>query len=181
MSGFRELANTLRTAISTVTASRETEAVRIASNTLALVESRIIQTGKDSDGKRLPGYSTTQLPKSSYYNKSRNTGSDNRVRKAKKTLSYMGFRQLNNLQTDHVDLYFTGEMWRGTGVIVEKRLLRSTRVVIGGRTPESSNKIDWNSARYGQSILEPSALELQQVRTAWRDARLKELRRIFGV
>lgn len=180
MSGFRQLSDKIRAAINFVAASRESEAVRIASDTLALVESRIIQTGKNSDGNKLPGYSKTQLPKSSFYGKSRNGGAEARVRKAKKTLSYSEFRELNNLQAGHVDLYFTGEMWRGTGVIVEKRLLRSTRVIIGGRTPESSNKIDWNSARYGGSILEPSAKELQQVRQAWRDARIKELRRIFG-
>ncbi len=178
MSDFRRLADLFRLTLDALASSREPEAVRVASDTLALVESRIIETGKDADGGRFPGYSQKKVAASNYAGKSRNAGAAERVKRAK-NLSYAEFRQLNNLQTGHVDLYFTGEMWRGTGVIVEKRLLRSTLVRIGGRTPESARKIDLNSARYGGSILEPSDAELAQVKAAWAAARASRLRLIF--
>ena len=178
MSDFRRLADLFRIAIDSLTSSREADAVRVASDTLALVESRIIETGKDADGVKFPAYSTRKMSASRFAGKSRNAGAEARVKKAK-ALSYAEFRQLNNLQTGHVDLYLTGEMWRGTGVIVEKRLLRSTLVRIGGRTPESARKIDLNSIHYKGSILEPSPIEIQQVRAAWLLARKNRLSRIF--
>lgn len=178
MSDFRKLADLFRLTLDALTSSRESDAVRVASDTLALVESRIIETGKDAEGVRLPGYSQKKVAASNYAGKSRSAGAAEKVKRAK-NLSYAQFRQLNNLQTGHVDLYFTGEMWRGTGVIVEKRLIGSTFVRIGGRTPEAARKIDLNSARYGGSILEPSDTELAQVKAAWAAARASRLRTFF--
>ena len=124
MSGLRSFANAIRLLRDNLVSSRETVAVQVASNLLAQVENRIIQKGEDSEGVKFPGYSTKQVPKYFFYGKSRNAGADNRVKKSKSpTLSYQGFRQLNNLQTQHVDLYFTGEMWRGTGVAVTTAFL----------------------------------------------------------
>ena len=178
MSDFRSLADLFRLTLDALTSSREADAVRVASDTLALVESRIIETGKDADGSRFPGYSTRKMPASRFAGKSRNSGAEQRVKKAG-SLSYAEFRQLNNLQIGHVDLYLTGEMWRGTGVIVQKRQFRSTLVRIGGRTPESARKIALNSERYGGSILEPSLLEIQQVNAAWLAARRNRMARFF--
>lgn len=178
MSDFRNLADLFRLTLDALTSSREADAVRVASDTLALVESRIIETGKGADGSRFPGYSQKKMPAHFYAGKSRSAGAEQRVKKAG-SLSYAEFRQLNNLQTGHVDLYFTGEMWRGTGVIVEKRLLRSTFVRIGGRTPQSAKKIELNSARYGGSILEPSVSEVQEVERAWAAARRARMSRFF--
>ncbi len=45
MSDFRRLADLFRLTLDALTSSREAEAVRIASDTLALVESRIVETG----------------------------------------------------------------------------------------------------------------------------------------
>mgnify|MGYP003394339606 CR=1 FL=1 len=175
MSGFADLAKRIRAAIDDLTRSREPEAVQIASNLYAQIQNRIIQTGKDKDGDRLPGYSTAQVPKYWFHGRSRNTGADARVRASKKkTLSYSEFRSLNSLQTNHVDLYFTGEMWRETGVTVEKRLFRATHVRIQGKTPEAAQKVEWNSARYG-NILEASTAELEAARRAYVQSRIKTI------
>lgn len=179
MSDFKRLADLLRNAAQALTASRETAAVRVASDLRALVQSRIIQTGTNADGQKFPAYSRKKAPAYLYVGKSRNAGAEARVKKAG-SLSYAEFRELNNLQTDHVDLYLTGQMWRNTGVVVERRLLRSTLVRIEGRTSDAAQKIDWNSLRYGGSILEPSQQEIQQARKAYFDDRRNLLRRTFG-
>lgn len=168
MSGLRNLVNSLRLLKDDILTSRETVAVQIASNLLAQVENRIIQKGEDADGVKFPGYSTTPVPKFFFYGRSRNNGADTRVRKAKtKTLSYKEFRGLNNLQTQHVDLYFTGEMWNHTGVEITKRLFAFTQVSIKGKTKEAQNKIGWNSERYGGYILKPQKDEIEAARKSY--------------
>lgn len=179
MSDFRKLADLFRLAIDALTSSREADAVQVASNTLALVEDRIISTRKDADGVPFPNYSTRKMPASRFAGKSRSSGAEARVN-AERSLSYARFRELNNLQAQNYDFYLTGEMWRGTGVIVQKRLLRSTFVTIGGRTPQAAKKIDLNSARVGGSILEPSKVELAEVQRAWLTARRNRLTSILG-
>lgn len=180
MSGLRSFANAIRLLRDDLVSSRETVAVQVASNLLAQVENRIIQKGEGSEGVKLPGYSTKQVPKYFFYGKSRNAGADGRVRKSKKTtLSYQDFRQLNNLQTQHVDLYFTGEMWRGTGVTVTKSLFTQTQVTIQGRTKPAKDKIEWNSARYGGSILKPQKDEIEAARRAYQKDRINRIKRFL--
>ena len=58
MSDFRRIADLFRIAIDSLTSSREADAIRVASDTLALVESRIVETGKDAGGVKFPAYST---------------------------------------------------------------------------------------------------------------------------
>lgn len=178
MSDFRRLADLFRLAADALTSSREADAVQVASNTLALVESRIIETRKDADGVPFPKYSTRKMPASRFVGKSRSAGAEARV-KAERSLSYARFRELNNLQAQNYDFYLTGEMWRGTGVVVERRAFRSTLVRIGGRTPAAARKIDLNSARVGGSILEPSRVELAEVNLAWLTARRNRMARFF--
>lgn len=180
MSGLRSLVNAIAVLKNELLVSREKVAVQIAANLLAQVENRIIQKGEDSNGNKFPGYSNTQVPKYYYYGKSRNTGADNRVKKAKtKTLSYEQFRQINGLQTQHVDLYFTGEMWRGTGVKVEKNIFGFTSVSIQGRTKPAQDKIRWNSDRYGESILKPQKDEIEAARRAYQTDRINRIKKAF--
>lgn len=177
MSALAGLKQYLKDIIERLDGTREERAVMAASDLYARIQNRIIQTGKDSDGGKIPGYSQTQAPKYFYYGRSRNSGADNRVRRSdKKTLSYTEFRQLNSLQVDHVDLFFTGEMWRGTGVEITRRAFRETVVSIKGKTPEAEQKIEWNSARYGESILTPSMQEIDNVNRIYGEATIKALR-----
>ena len=178
MSDFRQLADLFRLAADALTSSREADAVQVASNTLALVEDRIISTRKDADGIPFPKYSTRKMPASRFAGKSRSSGAEQRV-KAAKSLSYSEFRILNNLQGDNYDFTLTGRRRSETGVIVERRAFRSTFVTIGGRTPDARMKIAANSERIGGSILEPSRIELAEVNLAWLTARRNRMARFF--
>ena len=170
----------MRDAVAALKQSHERRAVTVANDVYALTQNRIIQKGEDSKGSRFPGYSKKQVPKFFFRGRSRNAGAETRVAKAKKTLSYEDFRKINNLQTGHVDLYFTGEMWRGTGVAVVGKQNGRIMVAIQGKTEPAKKKVDWNSARYGESILTPSSREIDMARRAYFAATIKTLKPFFG-
>ncbi len=89
MSVFRRLADLLRLTLDALTSSQEADAVRVASDTLALVESRIVETRKDADGVPFPNYSQKKAPASRYAGKSRSAGAEARV-KAERSLCEVG-------------------------------------------------------------------------------------------
>lgn len=176
MSGFSTLANKLRNTINALNANRERDAVQAASNLYAQIQNRIIQRGETSTGGKFPPYSTNKIPKRFWYGKGRNSTANTRIRNAKGNLSYTDIRRFSNLQTQHRDFYFTGDMWRGTGVQVQSRLLRSTIVRIAGRTPTAIDRLKKNSDREGRNILEPSQSELDTVKRVYAAERLKNIK-----
>lgn len=177
MSGIKAFIDALKRAKNVLETTMDEDAVEVAHNLYAQIQNRIIQTGKDSGGAKLKPYSQKQVPKYFYYGRSRSAGADTRVRSVKKqTISYEEFHRLNNLQTGHTDLYFTGEMWGGTGVQITTRLFFFRSVEISGRTHNARQKIDWNSERYGGSILEPSFSEVEAAKRAYIKKRLSRTR-----
>ena len=176
MSGIKNLSNAIRNAINSLNANRERDAVQAASNLYAQIQNRVIQRGETAGGGKFPPYSTRQIPKRFWYGKGRNSTANMRIRNAKGNLSYTDIRRFSNLQTRHRDFYFTGDMWRGTGVQVQRRLLRSTVVRIAGRTPTAIYRLEKNSEREGRNILEPSQAEIDAVKRAYAANRLKNLK-----
>ena len=144
------------------------EAATIAGGDLAaLVENRVVQTGKSADGQPFSPYSTTPVPAFFYFNKSRNAAGENRARSAAKAglpLSYRDFRGANGLGTDEKNFEFTGEMWQGFGVVSLRKTANGASVTIGGKTPTSAQRIEWNSGREKKNIVAPSEQELAVVR-----------------
>lgn len=90
----------------------------ITQSALSLIHSRITDEGLS--GQK---YSTNPLPSYYFIGKSiSDTGEKNtkdKIKKNKKAgipgISYTDFRQANNLQTNHVDLKLSGDMWRDLG------------------------------------------------------------------
>lgn len=151
MSDVKKLANAIRATTNALKGSIDKDAAQIASNLRALVQDRIIRTGTDARGLPFPPYAPLTV----------------KLRNAK------------GRQTGHVDLYFTGEMWRGVGVVKERVLIFGVRYSIEGRTSPVQRKIDLNSERYGGSILEPSLEEIELTRRAWAAARIKLIQSKF--
>ena len=128
----------------------------VAATALAVVRDRIQDTGVDSKGVKFKGYSTKEIPAFFYTGKS--------LKKLKKDefgedalqqndmLSYKEWRELNNLQTDHVDLTFTGDMWRKTAIISAGLAPEGYVVSIGGNTREAQDKINYASDKYGNIL-----------------------------
>lgn len=149
------------------------EALAAGADAAALVESRIVHTGKKSDGTPLSPYSTKQVPAFFYFNRSRNNAGERAVRaraKKKQGVSYKEFRQLNGLNTDKKNLEFTGEMWQGfgvTGVTITRPGVAEVR--IGGKNARTEALLGYHSASENTDIAEPSAAEIQQVQAGIAD------------
>ncbi len=91
---------------------------------LSLIQDRIL-----NDGVNGVRYSSNKLPTYFFTNKSISTGGEAKVKSiAKKNtksgtpgISYEEFRTANNLQTNHVDLKLSGDMWRDMDVLEGSR------------------------------------------------------------
>jgi len=77
-------------------------------------------------------------------------------------ISYKDWRNANNLQTDHVDLTFTGNMWKGIGLTSVKSGQNIAIVTVSSKDNESEDKLFFNSARYGD-ILQPNQDEIDDL------------------
>lgn len=141
----------------------EAQAAIAGNDIVALVTNRVVQTGKDYAGGQFSPYSTNPVPAFFYFGRSRNAGGEAKVRtaaKKKQPISYKDFRAMNNLNTAPKNFEFTGAMWRGFGVQRVQRTPTGATVTIGGRNPDSENKISWMSDRENKSIIKPNAQEL---------------------
>jgi hypothetical protein len=128
----------------------------IGSDAIAVIKTRIQQRGESADGSRFPGYSTKEVPSFFFEGKGK--------RKLKKDsfgetilqqndfLSYKQWREENGLQTDYVDMTFTGEMMRSLKIIEQGNTPDGYAVKIAGGTEEGDQKFDWNSKRYGDVL-----------------------------
>lgn len=98
---------------------------RIARSALSLIRDRIINEGIDHTGKPFGKYSTNPLPLFFFTGKELGSGAEKRVKAQAKAnlkqgingVSYEQFRAANNLQTNHIDFKFSGDMWRDVDVL----------------------------------------------------------------
>lgn len=146
------------------------EALAAGADATALVETRIVHTGKKSDGTPLSPYSTKEVPAFFYFNRSRNNAGEKAVRsraKRRESISYKQFRALNGLNTDKKNLEFTGEMWQGFGV-TGVTIIRPgvAEVQIGGKNARARALLGYHSTAENTDIAEPSAQEVSQVQAA---------------
>lgn len=138
-----------------IESERPNDIFMIANDGLALVRSRIQNTGIDSDGKPLESYSTTGVPAYLLYNKSKPSG-DKIGDQYKKIddeygpyVSYEELREFYGLPTDKTVLTFTGEMWKDIRIEVESNEKYVSIAVMEARSQESLDKANFNAARYG--------------------------------
>jgi len=156
---------------------------RTAHNAVTFIEQRVQNTGKNYLGNSFRPYSTkpiltsgTTAKSKAIWNQLASSKASRRdldwvtIKRRGKNVhlfelkgGYKQLRQLEGLQTAHKDFWFTTQMWRGFGV---KRILKnkgSMVITIGGKDPESQNKIDRNSKREGVNIINISDQELEKL------------------
>lgn len=161
-----ELSQRIDRAVQRLDNEIEAQAAKAGADLVALITLRVVQSGKNAEGTPFSSYSDTQLPAFFYFNRSRSAGAESKVRskaKKKEPISYREFRQINNLNPAPKNFEFTGEMWRGFGVLRVQRTPTGATLTIGGRTPDAAEKIDWNSERERKSIIQPSKQEIEIV------------------
>lgn len=103
---------------------------KLTKSALSLIKNRIINEGKNAKGVKFEKYSNNPLPSFFFIGKGLSAGADKaleaelkRQRKAgikNPGVSYEKWRELNNLQTNHTDLKFTGETLKDIDVIETK-------------------------------------------------------------
>ena len=148
MSGISDLVRALKAAKDALIGTHDKDAVQIASDLYALTQNRIIQKGEDSKGIPFRPYAPL-------------------TRK---------LRTAKGRQIAHVDLFFTGQMWRNSGVQITSRYFGGVKVEVIGKTPDAKRKVDLNSQRYGGNILQPSIAEINTVKAAYLKRRLSRIR-----
>lgn len=132
---------------------------RITRSGLSLIHNRILNDGIDG-----ASYSTNPLPAYFFTGKSISAGGDARVKAKNKAnkgkgISYVDFRDANNLQTNHVDLRLSGDMWRDADVTDNTQFgLKNTTIAefkgsIKYQNGKTTAEIaDYNASRYGDFL-----------------------------
>ena len=125
---------------------------KLALQGAAMLKLRIQQKGQRADGSSLGTYSDAELP-TFFFKPGKKLKKDEfgeNILEQNDHLSYKEWRKEHGLQTEHVDLTFTGDMFRRLGITSAGLESAGLYVVtIGGTTGEAQKKFDYNAERYG--------------------------------
>ena len=159
-------------------AERSREAVLIAKEGLSLIRLRIQNTGKDQFGALIQaGYSQAKVP-NWFFDKISNKGAQKRLRAKGYFASYSDARGANNLQTQYVDLTFSGAMFKGMGLDLIENREGLTTAVIQGQNTRIDKLIEYNSRRFG-AFIRLSDDEQKQLTQANLERVVKQLKKVF--
>ena len=135
---------------------RPAEVLKLTLDTLALVKRRVINTGKDKDGKNFGKYSKAVVPYWFYYNKETNRNSASAVNQLLQRFgyfaSYENWREVNNLQTEFINFSFTNRMWNSLAPSIDQNEEGRTVVVITAKTEDENKKVQYQNARFGDIL-----------------------------
>jgi len=137
-----------------------------ALNTKALVIKRIQEDGIGSySTKKIPAYLMMEDKATVRLDKTKSNAGINFIKKKAaekdpkdRLLNWADIRDAEGLQTDHVDLTFTGEMFRNLHIIGTNVQSGRVTTILGGTHREAQQKLEWNVARYG-NFLQPTPQE----------------------
>jgi hypothetical protein len=149
--------------------------VGIGNHALMRINERIIKTGVNAKGQKYTPYSTKAmlLGCSGFKNKahcSKVFGKEknkelkwvtlNKVNSAGRKIrlavlpgGYKQFRELNNLQSGHVDFSFTNKMWNDISIISNKSEADKGTVRIGAKAETEKKKLAGNTERRGDILM----------------------------
>ena len=166
MGTLSQISGRLAQAIARIESELPQQAEIAGKDLVALITHRVVQSGKSADGALFSPYSTVPVSAQRYFGKSRTSSAESTIRrKAEKgeRVSYRDFRAINNLNTSPKNFEFTGQMWRGFGVLSVQRTSTGAVVEIGGTNSDSEMKMQDNTQRERKSIIAPSAQEIAVV------------------
>ena len=138
--------------------TRESTAMLISQDVLALQKSRIINTGKDDEGKKIGNYSKKVVPVWMYEKKEKRVS--NAVEKLRKKkgnfASYADWREVNNLPIEFKNFSFTNQMWASIVAYVVERTNNSVTVGYTANNETALKKLQYAIDKY------PSLLNLSE-------------------
>jgi hypothetical protein len=177
MSDFDAIRARLAASRSLILDELEREGLKIGADVAAVVENRVVSTGRDSHGQPFSPYSEKPAPAYLYFGQSRNNRGEQAVRRKaakKEPVSYREFRALNGLNADKKNFEFTGEMWQGFGVLSSKKVRPGViEITLGGRNQRTTALLAKHEKAEGESIIKPSHEEVKAAAAAFIE-RLKK-------
>jgi hypothetical protein len=120
---------------------------------------RIFNQGRAADGTKIGKYDDTKKQKflSDKARPSLNKRQQKKLDAAEDGVTYKELRELRGLQTEYVDLQFTGELFESLQIGV-----RSGKLVFGFTNPQRSKVAGYLEDKYGKRIFIMSAKERQE-------------------
>lgn len=157
----------------------------------ALIENRVVQTGKTATGGKFSNYSITET----YINTSK-PGIPRKVAPVGKTgetkfkngephkttyfkNGYKGFRSSQGRVSNFKNFELTGEMWRGFGVENLQKTATGAKAELGGKTGASQDKIDWMSDQEDRPIIKPSKKEIEMISVTLQQRVIKRIKELL--
>ena len=96
----------------------------------------------------------------------------------KKMLTWADLRDAEGLQTNFVDLTFTGEMFRDLHIIGTNIQQGRITTILGASRKETQDKLKWSVARYG-NILQPNQEEKARIVAIIKKQITKKLKQLI--
>jgi hypothetical protein len=149
--------------------------VGIGNHALMRINERIIKTGVNAKGQKYTPYSTKPMligckgfknkaHCSKVFGKKKNkelkwvtlnkvNSAGRKIRLAVLPGGYKQFRELNNLQSGHVDFSFTNKMWNDISIISNKSEADKGTVRIGAKAETEKKKLAGNTERRGDILM----------------------------
>lgn len=170
--------------------TRKDETFRIASDVLALVKSRVINTGKDNKGGNFTPYSRAVVPYwyhgSSYLRSGRQTDFD--IRKKQRELlnkvgyfaTYPDWRAINNRRSAFKNFSFTNRMWHRIRAVLFAQYPDITRYDLRADNAEDQRILKAHNAREKKDLTALNAAELARVARLHRQRVIRILNK-FGL
>lgn len=152
------------------------DARQMALDAFALVKRRILETGTLADGSKISGYSEAVVPYWFFRGKGRSESNLDKLKKKGYFVSYKQFRESNNLRTDHVDLFVTGEFWNSMEESLVSQDGNVIIFIVKPKDEENLKKLEYLSAQKGL-ILDLSLSEIETIATSMEQRKLERFRR----
>jgi len=154
----------LQRAIADIRANRKAETALILQDELALIKSRVVESGQNAAGGSFGKYSQAVVPY--WFHGSNLDNADFNVKNKQKELlkkkgyfaSYEDWREINNRPTAFKNFSFTNEMMEGIEPMVLADGNDSTTYEFGSDDKAVQDKVNWNKGQDGD-FLKQSASE----------------------
>jgi len=157
--GLKALSEKYARIINALDDQREASAMIMAHDAHALTSNRIQERGENWKGEKMALYSQNELPLFFFnptdYNAPGkvNTFKD-RVKAGKAKSSYHEFRKSYGLPVNKRTLTFDGNMFKDITQKVTKKDKSMVEVTVMAKSKENQDKVDWNSRKVGENILQ---------------------------
>lgn len=182
MPTINEYRANIQKAIAEIRANRKIETTLMMLDELALIKSRVINTGQSADGGSFGQYSEAVVPY--WYLGSNLKNAAFNVRKKQEELlkkkgyfaSYKDWREINNRPTEFKNFSFTNEMMNGIEPMVIQDGGDKTTYEFGSDDKDVQDKVNWNKARDGD-FLKQSPQERELISRLNRERIFKVLKK----